>query len=57
MIGPSQAKRGRRATHNRLFDTLANLKASLRASLCYFQTMRHKVRNILEGRPKRKAAK
>jgi hypothetical protein len=30
----------RRATHNRLFDTLADLKASLRASLCYFQTMR-----------------
>src|SRR5262249_53424484 len=29
----------RRATHNRLFDTLADLKASLRASLCYFQTM------------------
>ena len=24
----------RRATHNRLFDTLADLKASLRASLC-----------------------
>jgi transposase len=47
----------RRATHNRLFDRLADLKASLRASLCYFQTMRHKVRSILEGRPKRKATK
>jgi len=47
----------RRATHNRLFDTLADLKASLRASLCYFQTMRHKVRSILEGRPRRKATK
>jgi transposase len=47
----------RRATHNRLFDTLADLKASLRASLCYFQTMRHKVKSILEGRPKRKTAK
>ena len=46
----------RRATHNRLFDTLADLKASLRSSLCYFQTMRHKVRSIIEGRPKRKAA-
>jgi transposase len=46
----------RRATHNRLFETLADLKASLRASLCYFQTMRHKVRSILQGRPKRKAA-
>jgi transposase len=47
----------RRATHNRLFDTLADLKGSLRASLCYFQTMRHKVQSILEGRPKRKATK
>ena len=47
----------RRATHNRLFDTLADLKASLRASLCYFQTMRHKVKSIVEGRAKRKAAK
>jgi transposase len=43
----------RRATHNRLFETLADLKASLRASLCYFQTMRHKVKSILQGRPKR----
>jgi transposase len=47
----------RRATHNRLFETLADLKASLRASLCYFQTMRHKVKSIIEGRPKRKTAK
>jgi transposase len=47
----------RRATHNRLFDKLADLKASLRASLCYFQTMRHKVKSIIEGRPKRKATK
>ena len=47
----------RRATHNRLFDTLADLKASLRASLRYFQTMRPKVKSILEGRPKRKAIK
>jgi transposase len=44
----------RRATHNRLFDTLADLKGSLRASLCYFQTMRHKVKSIIAGRPKRK---
>jgi transposase len=47
----------RRATHNRLFDTLADLKTSLRASLSYFQTVRHKVRSIIEGRPKRKTAK
>jgi transposase len=47
----------RRATHNRLFDTLADLKASLRASLCYFQTMRQKVKSIIHGRPKRKSTK
>jgi len=47
----------RRATHNRLFNTLADMKASLRASLSYFQTVRHKVKSIIEGRPKRKAAK
>lgn len=47
----------RRATHNRLFDTLADLKSSLRASIGYFQTMRHKVKSLIEGRPKRKAAR
>ena len=47
----------RRATHNRLFDTLTDLKTSLRASLSYFQTVRHKVKSIIEGRPKRKAIK
>jgi transposase len=46
----------RRATHNRLFDTLADLKASLRASLCYFQTMRHNVKSIIAGRPKKRKA-
>jgi hypothetical protein len=34
----------RRATHNRLFDTLADLKRPLRASLCDFQTMRQRSR-------------
>jgi transposase len=47
----------RRATHNRLFDTLADLKSSLRASLRYFQTVRHKVQSIIAGRPKAKATK
>ena len=47
----------RRATHNRLFDTLADWKTSLRASLSYFQTVRHKVKSIIEGRPRRKTAK
>jgi transposase len=47
----------RRATHNRLFDTLGDLRTSIRASLSYFQTVRHKVKSLIEGRPKRKAAK
>lgn len=45
----------RRATHNRLFDRLADLKKSIRASLSYFQTLRHKVKSILEPRRKAKA--
>ena len=47
----------RRATHNRLFDSLADLKASVRASLRYFQTTRHKVKSLIEGRPGRKTTK
>ena len=43
----------RRATHNRLFDTLADLKGSLRASLSYFQTVRNRVRTLL-NRPAKK---
>jgi transposase len=45
----------RRATHNRLFDTLADLKQSLRASLSYFQTMRQRVKSLLEKRLPRTA--
>jgi transposase len=45
----------RRASHNRLFDTLADLKKSIRASLCYFQTVRHKVKSLLEKCSKRAA--
>lgn len=43
----------RRATHNRLFDTLADLKLSLRANLCYFQTMRNTVKSLLQPRPRK----
>ena len=39
----------RRATHNRLFDTLADLKRSIRNSLCYFQTLRHRVASLIAG--------
>lgn len=44
----------RRATHNRLFDTLADLKASIRASLCYYQTMRDRVRTLLDRKAKKR---
>jgi len=43
----------RRATHNRLFDTLADLKASIRNSLRYFQTVRNKVHSMLQPRPRK----
>lgn len=47
----------RRATHNRLFVTRAELRTALRASLCYFHTMRHKVLSLLHSPRKQKAAK
>jgi transposase len=43
----------RRATHNRLFETLVELKASVRNSLRYFQTMRARVKQLITGRPKK----
>ncbi len=43
----------RRATHNRLFETLADVKASVRNSLRYFQTVRRRVKQLLTGRPKK----
>lgn len=45
----------RRATHNRLFESPAELRAALRASLCYYQTLKHKVLSLIQ-RP-RKVAK
>nr|WP_286985645.1 IS630 family transposase [Halomonas sp.] len=39
----------RRATHNRLFGTMAALRWALRASLCYYQTLRHKMLSLIEG--------
>jgi transposase len=44
----------RRATHNRLFDTLADLRQSIRSSLSYFQTMRIRVKTMLDGRTKKR---
>lgn len=45
----------RRATPNRLFETRAELWAALRASLCYYQILRHRVLLLIQ-RP-RKVAK
>jgi transposase len=39
----------RRATHNRLFETTADLRRSLRASLCYYQTVRGRIRSLVAG--------
>jgi transposase len=39
----------RRATHNRLFDAPADLKRSIRNSLCYFQTVRERVATLVRG--------
>jgi transposase len=37
----------RRATHNRLFDTVADLRRSVRASLRYFQTVRSRIQSLI----------
>jgi DDE superfamily endonuclease len=48
----------RRATHNRLFVSMAVLRTTLRNNLCYFQTMRQKVLSLIESpRKAKKAAK
>lgn len=44
----------RRATHNRLFDTLADLKTSIRASLCYYQTMGDRIRTLIDRKAKKR---
>lgn len=43
----------RRATHNRLFPTRAQLKQALRNSLCYYQTLRHRVLSLIQSPKKR----
>jgi transposase len=47
----------RRATHNRLFLTMAELRTALRASFCYFHTMRQKVLSLLHSPRRKKEAK
>jgi transposase InsO family protein len=46
----------RRATHNRLFASMQELKRALRASFCYFHTMRHKVRSLVHSPRRQKEA-
>jgi transposase len=43
----------RRATHNRLFDSLKQLRTSLRNSICYFQTMTRRILSLI-GHPKKR---
>jgi transposase len=43
----------RRATHNRLFQALAQLKRALRSSLCYYQTLKHRVLSLIQSPRKR----
>jgi transposase len=43
----------RRATHNRLFDTIRDLKESVRNSLRYFQTVRTRLLTLINGRPRK----
>jgi hypothetical protein len=47
----------RRATHNRWFDALTDLKRSLRTSLRYFQTQRVRVKTLFGSHRKPKKAK
>jgi transposase len=43
----------RRATHNRLFRALGQLKQTVRNSLCYYQTLRHRVLSLIQSPKKR----
>jgi hypothetical protein len=43
----------RRAMHNRLVPTLAELRQSLRNNLCYYQTLKHRVLSLIQSSKKR----
>jgi len=43
----------RRATHNRLFQTVTQLKHTLRNNLCYYQTLKHRVLSLIQAQRKR----
>jgi DDE superfamily endonuclease len=44
----------RRATHNRLFATMAALRMTLRNNLCYYQSLRQKVLSLMDSPRKAK---
>jgi transposase len=44
----------RRATPNRLFPTMAQLKRTLRNTLCYYQPRKHRVLTVIQSARKRK---
>jgi transposase len=43
----------RRATHNRLFPALAQLKHALRSSLSYYHTLKHRVLSVIQSKRNR----
>jgi len=43
----------RRATHHRLFQTVTQLKHTLRNNLCYDQTLTHRVLSLIQAQRKR----
>jgi transposase len=43
----------RRATHNRLFETMKALRHALHGSICYFQTCRHRLLSLIQSKRKR----
>jgi transposase len=43
----------RRATHNRLFPTMTQLKRTIRNNLCYYQTLKQRVLSIIQSSRKR----
>lgn len=45
----------RRATHNRLFDEIADLKSSVRNSLRYFQAVKSRLLTLINGRTKKQS--
>ena len=44
----------RRATHNRLFDTMKAMRSSLRNSICYYQTLKQRILTLIESAKNRR---